>query len=626
MQRSIIIIVAALVLLTAANGCGGRSGVSLNPVSVDESDGAAAFTGDSPLARRALDYGLAQYPEQNGFRVVPLRDDFSQLPAAASPYTFESEDDGEKAVVRVSARDARRVLLHVRYDPAEWQPVSVRMKNAWTGAEDFASCSREFAPGALIIASVPAGDPDAFIADGPLAEADFRRTNPGTRQAGSRLPPSSGLDSLDVLWYGLYDPEEAEYTQTYTGSFTYALDGALGDASTKDGQQSTPETSAVPANLAQDVTLAPFGEEYEYSSQANLTLRFTERLTGDHDNDGVVLMADLTPIGSCWTPKDEQNWSFFSRLTAFENLSPIRLSEMMNTHSGTPWYKASRSVVSFYNFAATEGNPPGYKTRSFYVGDQLMDLNVRDTSIDSFWDGYIRDYENVDVVGDEYDHPVEHHDVLIGDTWYYHPGDSATISYSYLNSGMDNAEWIYGYEVWTLPTGSIFSSEYPPDRVNPPTDYTRVLTYLREDNYHDAPDDFEYWVSYPEKPWKGATTMRFRRTQFELALQGNSFPADATGYYDVVVVPYSFTDPEDYQTMAYGPATRLNLAVNFNPPPPPQDEYGPQYHNEVLEIPPNVTPHENYDLGLEGAVQPYYNQLLFSYWDADDVEIGRAHV
>jgi len=238
MHKSIGIVCAFIVLLAVSGiGCCGKGSMPLGVNSQESAAGLTVYTGDNPLITKALSYNVGRYQAVQGFRVVPLRDDFTQLPPRPSPYSIVVETVGDRAIVRIQAENARYVRFHVRYPADEWAPESVAISNAWTGAEDFASFSREFAPGALVITSVPAGDPEAYRANGPVAEISFSRVVSGIHQTESRLPPDPSLDSLNILWYSQYNPTTATYVEekTYTGTFTYAMDGDPGRLVTKNG-------------------------------------------------------------------------------------------------------------------------------------------------------------------------------------------------------------------------------------------------------------------------------------------------------------------------------------------------------------------------------------------------------
>ena len=613
------LIALAVLVSILFNGCGGGS--SSLTLSKPASDGLLE-QGDpgnhSSTLRFHMKYDYSGYPSQDGFTVVPMIDDFTPRAPGGQQLSLTVESGTKGPIVSLRAQGSDQVLIHLRYDPAEWQVSGVGTLNPWPGVKDFISFTHVVEPGVLLVYCMPVGDGPAGPATSEFAKV-FMRPATGTRVTSvDQVPPSKDYDHAKVVWFAQSDPPAVEPTIVIQGTLEYCLDGQLGDATTKDGLLNGPgEGTKRQANLVHDVELELFGSTYEDPSklpQGGLDLSWSERLTGDHDDNGVVTIADITPLSKCITPEGTE---YYAKSGVWENGELINLGEKMTDPDPlNPWYAdpAGHDVQAFYFDNAIDGNPPGFVD---------ADVTPRDTGVDSFWDGYIREHKNWDFedpdgnptpdgVPDGY---YDYQDEL--GVWWYRPGDAGTMAKHYGLGYNGTEEWIYGYRIWVVPEGGSTTGVAP------------KKTYKRGDTSHEPPSGFVGGEFYPDGNWNDNPPPpynSYRRYEFNLLMTSSFFPLNADGWYDIVIKPYSFLDPSDANTIDYGPESRLVRAIEFDPPLPPQDDYGPQYDTTILPpSPPNLpgsgdpgdaSPHLR---GLFGVSQTNQYTLTFDYYDADDV-------
>src|SRR5690606_34162893 len=140
-----------------------------------------------------------------------------------------------------------------------------------------------------------------------------------------------------------------------SGTLTVRLDGTLGDLTTKDHVLSGAElTTPVNDNIVQDVLVDNIGASYnsEDGFSEDLDIVFTERLVGDHDNNGIVNINDITPVATLamdhsYDPPIEWEFDdpFLVQSASYESSNPDSLWIKM---LDPDWYDDDHDLDLFY--------------------------------------------------------------------------------------------------------------------------------------------------------------------------------------------------------------------------------------------------------------------------------------
>jgi hypothetical protein len=625
-------------------------------------------------------YDTASYPAVDGFTIVPMAEGTEALPGTGG-LTLATRSEGAKKVLSITASNAEKVRFHVRYDAAAWSVDQVKRFNAFGTGRQFISLATVVEPGLLLIRSIPVDQPASLRANGLVAEITM---SPGGRTASNSAV--TGDSGYGILWHlGIHQhSDHSLYPVRSLGTYHQRLDGVtsgsdgsgFGFLGAKDGTLDSTEAglTCTDAQLQDAVLLdtsdlehpaAYAMQTYDATDWQPFTLRWTERLPGDYDNNGEVNDNDITPIGMMMTnnppvvvsgkwygqeaakdaatgsednlkanidpqfsytdpPPDELHfpWTFFSHdingFYYFDSLNDPRLPSISgwdNTPLTRPLNPFLPAHTTFTGGGVNPYHPDPQDPSHIYP---RYGYNDTVSGLDSFQDGVAWDYANL---WDPLHGGWGQIDELNNNNW--HPGEVAII-------GKHLYQTISGYQVYC-----VHADGSPED-----TTSRLVRMYYRDPNLSEAGvrrlnlagGGYFDANGYPDKPWNneppGMSNLAYcRKAEFTLWFNDyTTFFVDGTspanGAYDIVLRPYYYN--ELAQTIQYGTTTRLRHVVTVSKPVTTDDGYGPQYNRDDLASPPgpntsNIPPE---GVVQDGVVQS--NQFTFTVQaiDADDVDIN----
>lgn len=378
MKGNWILSLATVLLVASMTSCGGSgsqliSGVS-NVVDLGSPD-------TSRTDHFSWNYDLNGYAEEDGFRLVPMLDDFNPAPAQGTKLTMNSDKDHGNPVLEIKANSSQTTIMHLRFDPEQWRVQKVVGANPWGNCHfDFLACVPQ--SGLLMIYSAPRTE--GAIGNGKIAEV-YMEPRSARSSSVTHFEPSEE-DRINVIWYAEQTTNPPQQIIHSTGTFSYKLDGDLGDLSSKDNDwNGSDDQASLFSNVTQDAVAIPFynpvNDPPDFPGEMqDITISWMERLTGDHDNNGVITISDITPIGVLDSGFPAVPTTR-SKYRCKENGSFVSLADLMrlNIDNGG-WTIANHDLQGFYCHGET--------------GDWEY------TCVDSFWDGFVRNYYNLDLTDD----------------------------------------------------------------------------------------------------------------------------------------------------------------------------------------------------------------------------------
>lgn len=533
------------------------------------------------------DYDYSQYPSTRGISVVPMQDDFNPISPGDVEISFRTSESSDEIVAHIESTAKTVIHAHVRYDPTKLEVQGVSGKDVNDGSADFLFLSAIPTPGVLVLYSLQVDHRNTPLSNSTNTFADVI-FKPAHRGPSAIDGPPSGVETHKVVWYknDVDDPPIL-----FTGATQNCLDGQFGKSNSRNGLLNDNEfDKPVPDNCLQDVTLSAFGTTFVLgrdNPHDYLTLRWTERLVGDYDNDGQVSVADLTPLALCYGEADEQFYAQ-SGVVDRNKVSLIKLPLKMRDFQ---WLYASnnREIYSYY-FFDQEAFPilPGFIRD--YSSQGAHGMSHRDNALDGFRDGFIRVYKNHKYNSSNpsplpegyFDMPYEKR---------YHPGDVAPVGIHYL-------ERIDGYKIWTMPSSSNYGQDGNREWHNH-TEYPDIVLakVLERKDYEDRP-----WLTEAQ----GVPYMQFRKAELQHSFSTYDFAISPyqqhSGWYDIVIEPFvhGSVAPEDVPTTILRSSARLVEEVDPDP-------FGPAY---FIANPSGAQ-------GIYAVSQPSQYDLFVEYYDAD---------
>ena len=308
----VLILFAALALISIGLSCGKSSrksfsgtGIGIGLASGPQVEVLSGTGGLRPPVHFEYDY--TRYPSQLGFSVVPMQDDLTPFEPGAIEMDLSATTKGSEASISLSASNTAQVLSHFRYDPAVWEIEGVGSANPFGDKIEYVFFSAMPEPGVLVISCVASGSSAGPVANGKFAEISCKKLIQATRQPSTEGQPS-GLNFINTIWYKSDDPFNPIQNE---GRVDYCLDGMdmqgnagiFGNPAFRNGSLTGDElTATVPDNCIQNIELDGYGATYRPTMipENSITLKWTERIVGDYDNDGEVSVADITPIALCY--------------------------------------------------------------------------------------------------------------------------------------------------------------------------------------------------------------------------------------------------------------------------------------------------------------------------------------
>lgn len=296
-------VIAVCAMAALIGGCGGSSGmVSLDarPAAVSSNAVEIEFVqpveGDGLRQQVDYNYDYSSFSASEGFAVVPMATE--QAPDYGRPdvFTMQITHEGADRKVSLACTGADSPLLHFRYDPTTWLIAGVGVLNPFV-TEGYVTFVDILEPGLLAINAAPAGVESAPLKTGRYAEIHIQPR--GIERSVSTAP--EGLASISAAFYCEGDSPLSPLSY---GNINFRLDGEFGDkdATAKDGTLTGSELTRFAYDVnTHDVELTNFGQTYGWDNGFNaysaMVLSWTERLTGDYDNNGLVNVFDLQPVG-----------------------------------------------------------------------------------------------------------------------------------------------------------------------------------------------------------------------------------------------------------------------------------------------------------------------------------------
>jgi hypothetical protein len=624
LKKRVVLSVAAIAFAFALCACG-RSGIHNGTLTAEDNRNMEVelLPGSSDHNPRRMvyyAYDYSAFSRVDDFTVVPMATETQPDSARKDALTLTVDTLGANRRVNIDCAPLDGFLVHLRFDPGQWQVDGVGVLNPYPEGTGYVCFTDILEPGLLAIATAPVGDARPQ-ASGHVAEVVMI---PSGAKRGVSAFPAPGPNNVMAM-VPFCQGSTAPPTIRCIANMNYRLDGEFGDWTSKDGvlspglEQQRYEFS----NCTHDVKLSNFGQTLGWNvgnqsvdAYDSMNLSWTERLVGDYDNNGTVTLADITPVGTLFDglPTIEDNSEpplQMAQSVSFEigNSAQSTFFKMMSTPA---WRGQLAHIVESYYFcdpSDTAPSPNYVFDLDTYEADPetLLDhgLTHVKNAVDCFWDGLVRDYYNWDnsdpadgVPNAFYTFP----DLPGGVPTWSAPGDTLPMHY-HLN------EIISGFKAWTVL--STEAGQFNP--IAPPASAMQVF-YQSRYGERGVP-------VYIDQPWDDEEGLeRIRKADLSAALADlKSFELDALqglpGTFDVIIAPYAFVpqSPLNPNGIEYGVMTRLRDVLHAQPA-----QYGPQYRDAASpdndgtanDGTPNGTPP---NLTGDGLVSVTNEGLIFTF-------------
>jgi hypothetical protein len=292
-----------LCLILAA--CGGNAPADLERSEYLPHSGSNGPEESNANLRRRLDlgYDFAGSPSSAGFNAVFMLNNEAPAPQQFSRITVSATTSGQRAKVKLGCASAATgsgaLVVHLRYDPARWEPEGILHQSPWGTGNNYVTCARVLDPGVLLIVNAPVDE--TLTPVGGRAFADTTFLPAGSRRVSST--PPSGNDSIGTVWYA----EGSNPTPTESlkiGGTEFWQDGLLGwDTSVRNGYIADSNDSHVDDSTIQDALVTAIGTQCQEADwPTSFAMSFTSNFAGDTDNNGEANLADITQVGKLYPP------------------------------------------------------------------------------------------------------------------------------------------------------------------------------------------------------------------------------------------------------------------------------------------------------------------------------------
>jgi hypothetical protein len=599
----VLALLALICLICLASCGGGPKGFSLvaKPGITPEQSPYVTTVGVSGLKPQLhFTYGLEGHPNAGGFTVVALENEYTPKPATDLPYsiTIQQGDNPTTPSAVLSASGQRTVLAHFRYDPTKWEIGGVGSSNCWPGASDFLPVVAIVEPGVLLICNTPLRASPASHAQGVFATIQMQPVGKNTSYLYN-----SGDTQLHVIWErsGLLS-----ITHRSDGTINFRLDGAFGDAASKDGDLTGDElTDEHNNNQLHSIECDRFGETYNTGGDwTDLSWSFREAFIPDYDNDGIVDVGDISPVGQFWNGaigtyaywyQGQRGVHEVGQPLAWLNLKAKYYDYDQNfTPDRSLWYWNDHDINAFWYQDHLEwpdlkdphgidrlNQPWSYEK---YIGSLQPTRPHTETAnaVDGNWDGLVYDYYNWNTGGpavsleSKYDEPGNDK---------YHPGDLALIDKHW-------GEQLTGYQVFIqgYNAANPAPATFLPDSLGPNAVLARNYYRVNDpENPPAVPNLIPLPIAYNSNVGQqvpGKATVPLILDQFAFPNMNDSQDWN----YDIYIYPYYY----NAGTVSRGPVTILNDAYKYHYVNIPDNE-GPVFVNPTGPATRYLPPHQSGD-------------------------------